>query len=83
MMNHDLAWMLVKAREEELLRDVGRRRLLEPGDEKGSDRWRALPAAARARERRLLLVGTRVLVHLADRLGCGRDELVRVIEGLS
>lgn len=81
MINPGMAPMLVKAKQDGLLREVGRRPVLD-GQVEG---LRGGPALQRGSPigRWLFLVLTRELVHLGERLGWGRDELVRVIDGLS
>lgn len=81
MLNPAIAMMLARAKEAEVRRLAGRSRV-NGGDEATRRRRRGYGAADSPSARRLLASKTRELIRYADSLGCNRDELVRMIQGL-
>lgn len=72
MINPAIAMLVVKAKERDLLDEAARHR----------PRHR-LPGSAAAVGRGVLVLRTRQLVRLAASVGCGKDELLRIIESVS
>ena len=72
--------MMARARQADLRREA-ERFAVNRRDESGQRRCRHRSSTGSPSERRLLLSKARELIELADRLGCGREELVRVGQG--